>query len=111
LSVANPDIIDINLDQSCAMLASGAPSTFVCSNTSKDASVAPPKDCNHGGNLSSRATDTTYMAWATDFNNDAEVKETREFLNQTIVDKNHFITKFKAHDGSLTVVHLLYQEP
>jgi hypothetical protein len=41
------------------------------------------------------------MAWATDFNNDAEVKETHKFLNQTIVDKNHFVTKFKAHDGSL----------
>lgn len=41
-----------------------------------------------------------YMAWATDPNNDNELLETRKFLNDTVVDRNHFITSFKARDGS-----------
>ncbi|KAJ4319958.1 hypothetical protein N0V94_003628 [Neodidymelliopsis sp. IMI 364377] len=42
---------------------------------------------------------TTYMAWATDPKNDAEIQETWKFLNDTVVTK-HFITHWKAQDGS-----------
>jgi hypothetical protein len=40
------------------------------------------------------------MAWATNPKNDEELLETRKFLSDTVVDRKHFITFFKACSGN-----------
>jgi hypothetical protein len=43
------------------------------------------------------------MAWATDPHNVSELQETRKFLNETVVDKGHFITTAQTPDLSMFI--------
>jgi hypothetical protein len=50
--------------------------------------------------LVERATGATWMAAAKNPKNDKEIDETRKLLNETVVDKNRFITTFKSRNGN-----------
>jgi hypothetical protein len=69
----------------------------------RDASITQPEPSDQNSHLNPRDERLTYMAKAMDPNNDDEIKQTREFLGNAVVDKKAFITSFKARDGSLFV--------
>jgi hypothetical protein len=50
-----------------------------------------------------QASDITYIALASNPNNDKEIQETRKFLNEKIVDKTESIITFKAPDRTMYV--------
>ena len=83
-----------------SILAPAVVSTILSDTMIRDSSVAQPEAPDQSSRLENRDAGTTYMAWATNSKNDNELLETRMFLNNTVVDHNHFITTFKARDGS-----------
>lgn len=66
----------------------------------RDPSIAQPEAVDQSNRLEDRDAGTTYMAWATNPRDDDELLEVCKFLHDTVVDHNHFITFFKARDGS-----------
>jgi hypothetical protein len=43
------------------------------------------------------------MAWATDPYNEEELQETRKFLNEIVVDRDHFITSVQNPDCTMFI--------
>ncbi|KAH8730501.1 peptidase S8/S53 domain-containing protein [Phaeosphaeriaceae sp. PMI808] len=83
-----------------SILAPAVVSTILSDTMIRDLSIAQLEPPDQSSRLENRDAGTTYMAWATKPKNDNELLETRKFLNDTVVDRNHFITSFKARDGS-----------
>lgn len=83
-----------------SILAPAVVSTILADTVVRGSSEVQREDSDRNSRLENRDAGTTYMVWATDPQNDNEIRETREFLNSTVIDKNQFITAFKARDGT-----------
>jgi hypothetical protein len=85
-----------------SILAPTVFSTLLSDTAIRESSVSRRETSDQSSHLENRDEDTTYMAWATDPTNENELKETREFLNNTVVDKNQWISYHKV-DGKSAV--------
>jgi hypothetical protein len=92
-----------------SILAPAIGSTILPNTVARDPSVAQAEALEKNSRLKDRDAGTTYMAWATDPKNDNEIQETRKFLNETVVNKDEFISTVETPDrgmfiwGSLTL--------
>lgn len=86
-----------------SILVPAVVSTILSDSMPRDSSIAQREASEQRSSLEARDEGTTYMVWATNPGNDKEVEDTRKFLNETVIDKDAFITHFKARDGTIFV--------
>jgi hypothetical protein len=86
-----------------SILAPALGSTILPNTVVRDPSVAQAEALEEDSRLKDQDAGITYMAWATDPKNDNELQETRKFLNETVINKDQFITTVQTPDHGMFI--------